>query len=86
MLLGPVTLVGIYLIVWWVVLFAVLPIGARSHHEAEMEVPGGGDPGSPVVHNLKRKAITTTWVAAIVWVVVAAVAEYALRRWAAGAP
>ncbi len=83
MQLGPVTLVAIYLVVWWVVLFAVLPLGARSHHEAGVEVPGGGEPGSPVVHNLKRKLFTTTWVAAVVWVVVVAAAEIALRRWAA---
>ena len=34
-------------------------------------MPGGGDPGSPVNPNLKRKFITTTWVSAIVWVVLA---------------
>ncbi len=43
-----------------------------------------GDPGSPVVHNLKRKVLTTTWVSAIVWVVVVAAAEIALRVWAQG--
>jgi predicted secreted protein len=84
MQLGPITLVAIYLTVWWVVLFAVLPLGAHSHHEAEVDVPGGGEPGSPVVHNLKRKVITTTWVSAIVWVVVVAAAEVALRSWARG--
>ena len=84
MQLGPVTLAAIYLTVWWVCLFAVLPLGSRSHHEAGLDVPGGGDPGSPVVHNLKRKVFTTTWIAAIVWVVVVAAAEIALRRWAEG--
>ena len=86
MQLGPFTLFAIYLTLWWTVLFAVLPLGSRSHHEAGLEVTDGGDPGAPVVHNLKRKAITTTWVSAIAWVVVVAVAEVFLRRWAAAAP
>ena len=83
MQLGPFTLVAIYLTVWWTVLFTVLPLGARSHHEAEVDPGHGGDPGSPVLPNLKRKAITTTWVAAIVWIVVVTTAEFFLRRWAA---
>lgn len=60
--------IAIYLTIWWTVLFTVLPLGARSHAEEGIEVPGGGDPGSPVNPNLKRKFITTTWVAAIVFV------------------
>ena len=26
--LGPVTMIGVYLVVWWTVLFAVLPLGS----------------------------------------------------------
>jgi predicted secreted protein len=64
---------SIYLVVWWTVLFAILPLGVRSHHEEGIEVPGGGDPASPVNPNLKKKFLTTSWVAAVVvaaiWVV-----------------
>jgi predicted secreted protein len=83
MQLGVPTMIAIYLTVWWTVLFAVLPLGARSHAEAGVETTDGGDPGAPVVHNMKRKALTTTWVAAVVWVVVVVIAEILLRRWAA---
>lgn len=82
MQLGPFTLVAIYLTVWWTVLFAVLPLGVQSHHEAGVDTPAGGEPGSPVVLNLRRKALTTTWVSALVWLVLVAAAEIALRRWA----
>ena len=41
--------------------------GRRSHAEAGIEVPGGGDPSSPVDPKLKRKFITTTWVSAILF-------------------
>lgn len=61
-----VTIVFIYLVVWWVTLFAILPIGVTSHWEAGIETPGGGDPSSPVDPKLKRKFLTTSWVAALV--------------------
>ena len=59
----------IYLIVWWTVLFAVLPLGAKSYAEAGIEVTDGGDPGAPVQPNLKKKFITTTWVSAVVFAI-----------------
>ncbi|HTI66811.1 MAG TPA: DUF1467 family protein [Caulobacteraceae bacterium] len=65
--------VFMYLVVWWTVLFAILPLGVRSHHEEGIDVPGGGEPASPVNPNLKKKFITTTWVSglvlAVIWVV-----------------
>ena len=82
MQLGPFTLVAIYLTLWWTTLFVVLPLGARSNHEAGADIPAGHEPSSPHVFNLKRKAFTTTWVAAIAWVVVVTAAEIALRGWA----
>ena len=61
---------SIYFVLWWVVLFAILPLGVRSHYDEGIEVPGGGEPGSPVNPNLKKKFITTTWVSAIVWAMI----------------
>ncbi|MBV9996543.1 MAG: DUF1467 family protein [Caulobacteraceae bacterium] len=61
------TSLAIYAIVWWVVLFAILPIGVVSHAEAGIVPPGGGDPGSPVNPKLGRKFLTTTWVSALIF-------------------
>ena len=63
--MGIPMIISMYLIVWWTVLFAILPIGVVSHAEAGVD-PQGGDPGSPVNPNLKRKFLTTTWVAALI--------------------
>lgn len=72
--MGPIWTLSIYFVVWWTVLFAILPLGIRSPAESGVQVKDGGDPGAPVNPNLKRKALTTTWVAAIVtgliWMVV----------------
>ena len=75
MKLGILTLIAMYFTIWWTVIFAVLPLGLRSHVEAGVEVPPGCDPGAPVKLNLKRKAITTTWVSAIVFAVLVFVIE-----------
>lgn len=66
--MSPITWAAVYLTIWWTVLFAVLPIGVVSHAEAGIDKGDGGDPGAPVDPKLKRKFFTTTWVAAVVWV------------------
>tara|TARA_R110000868_G_scaffold166847_1_gene401045 strand:- start:4115 stop:4417 length:303 start_codon:yes stop_codon:yes gene_type:complete len=59
--------VAIYLIVWWLVFFAVLPFGVRSQHE-EGGIEGEGiDPGAPVRPMIVRKVLATTLIAALVW-------------------
>ena len=60
--------VCVYLTIWWTVLFAVLPWGIQSHAEAGIDPGDGGDPGAPVNPRLLKKAITTTWVSAICFV------------------
>ncbi|MFV0280960.1 MAG: DUF1467 family protein, partial [Rhodoblastus sp.] len=49
---------------WWVVLFAILPLGVRSQHENEDGRPMGTDPGAPVAPRLLMKAGLTTLVSA----------------------
>ena len=40
------TALAIFFLIWWVVLFAVLPWGIRSQHEGQ-EMVAGTDPGAP---------------------------------------
>jgi predicted secreted protein len=75
--MGVGTSIAVYLTIWWTVLFAVLPLGAQSFAEAGVD-PEGGDPGAPVNPNLKRKFITTTWVSALIMLVVLAVVHFQL--------
>lgn len=76
MVVGPITLFAIYIIIWWVVLFTILPLGMN---QGDQERPtDGGDWGAPPSTNLKRKFITTTWVAAIVWVVLILILQFHL--------
>lgn len=67
-MVGPFTAVAIFLVCWWVVLFAVLPLGmSQGPRERQTD---GADWGAPENPNLKKKFITTTWIAAIAWAVI----------------
>lgn len=70
--------IAVYLVVWWVVLFAILPLGSQSHHEAGIDPGDGGDPGAPVNPNLARKFVTTTWVSAAALAVMWAIVSFVL--------
>jgi len=59
-------MVAIYFIIWWLVLFTVLPWGVRSQQE-QLDVVPGTDPGAPAIHGLRKKVIWTTVVATIVF-------------------
>ena len=60
------TAVAIFFLIWWVVLFAVLPWGIRSQHEGGDMAPGT-DPGAPTIPNLGRKLVWTTVVSLVVF-------------------
>ena len=59
---------AIYFVLWWIVLFAVLPFGIRSQAEAGEAVPGS-DPGAPVLPRMLRKLIWTTVLSIIIFAV-----------------
>lgn len=61
----------VYLMIWWTMLFAVLPWGVRRHDETV----DGADPGAPQVPLLKQKLIATTLVSALMWCLVAFLME-----------
>jgi predicted secreted protein len=71
------TAIAIYFIIWWVVLFAVLPFGVHSQEESGAVAPGT-DPGAPTMPLLLRKLIWTTVAASAVFALCALVYSYRL--------
>ena len=60
--------IAVYFTMWWIVLFAILPIGVKSQHEAGVtDLPAGADPGAPAAPMLVRKALWTTLVSALLF-------------------
>jgi len=58
--------IAVFLTIWWIVLFTVLPLGHRSLHE-DGETPAGSDPGAPLAPMLLKKAGITTAIAIVVF-------------------
>lgn len=59
--------VAIYFVMWWIVLFAVLPFGIRTQHEEGSAVEGT-EPGAPVLVRMGRKLLWTTSVTTVIFV------------------
>ena len=62
----------LYAVVWFMVMFIVLPIGRRTQGD-DGEIVPGTQAGAPVNFNLKRTLIIVSVVALVVWAVICAV-------------
>lgn len=62
---------GLYFVIWWILLFAILPVRVQSQAELGTVV-AGTDPGAPASPALRERAVWTSIVAALVFVALAA--------------
>ncbi len=67
--------IAVYFIMWWTVLFAVLPLNIKSQHEGDAGAEGT-DPGAPQKPQMFKKAIITTLITSVVYG-----AFYVWMRW-----
>lgn len=65
--------IAVYFIIWWLMLFVILPFGVRNAHESGESVEQGNEPGAPVRHHMLRKVLATSVLAAVVFAGVLAV-------------
>ena len=63
--MNPFTAVVLYALIWWTVLFAVLPFGTKPVVEADEQTGWRGAPERPLMW---RKILATTLVSALIWV------------------
>ena len=59
---------AVFLIIWWLVLFTVLPIGVSTQGEADDVVPGTPE-SAPAAPQLGRKFLITTIVSGIIFAI-----------------
>jgi len=55
----------VYVIIWWLVIFCVLPLGVKPSGVNDQ----GHEPGAPTNPRLGFKALLTTGISAVLWVV-----------------
>ncbi len=58
--------IAVYVVIWWTVLFAILPIGVRTQGEDGTIVPGTPE-SAPTRPRLVRIVLLTTLVASLVF-------------------
>ncbi len=75
--MSPLYAFFIYLLIWWVMLFTILPIGVERHEEDGK----GFDAGAPKFANLKKKLILNTVVSAVILAVIYVLVELDIIRW-----
>lgn len=64
--MGWVVGTATYVIIWWLVVFAVLPFGVRPAEEGDV----GRAAGAPAQPRIALKAVITTAIAAAIWLFV----------------
>jgi predicted secreted protein len=67
--------IAIYVILWWTVLFAVLPIGVRTQGEDGAVVPGTPE-SAPSAPRLVRVVVLTTLISAALFAACWAAVKY----------
>ena len=58
----------IYVIIWWIVFFSLLPVGIRSNNAKFNDKIAGEDPGAPKNPNIGKKFIYTTIITSIIFI------------------
>lgn len=75
--MNPFSAFVVFLIIWWVVLFGILPIGVRGQAE-DGKVVKGSEPGAPTKANMMWKVKVTTAIAIVLWVIVCSIIIFEL--------
>ena len=57
----------VYIIIWWIIFFSVLPFGIKSNKEAFRDDIHGIDPGAPKNPKIARKFLITTIITSIIF-------------------
>ena len=60
----------VYVMIWWIIFFSVLPIGIQSNKEIFKEKIEGMDPGAPKNPKIAKKFFITTLITTIIFSVI----------------
>jgi|TARA_B100001094_G_scaffold307570_1_gene339386 predicted secreted protein len=60
----------VYVLIWWIIFFSVLPIGIQSNKEKFQEKIEGIDPGAPNNPKIGKKFLITTILTSIIFLLI----------------
>jgi len=68
----------VYVLIWWIIFFSVLPVGIQSNKEKFKEKIEGVDPGAPLNPKIGKKFLITTLITSIIFIVIYYLVEFNL--------
>jgi len=68
----------VYVLIWWIIFFSVLPVGIQSNKEKFKEKIDGIDPGAPINPKIGKKFLITTLITSIIFIVIYYLVEFNL--------
>jgi predicted secreted protein len=75
--MGVLESIAVYVFIWWITLFVVLPFGVRTQHEDGSVVPGTPE-SAPANQRMGRIFLINSLVATVVFAIVYMVIAYQL--------
>ena len=60
----------VYVMIWWIIFFSILPVGIKSNKEAFKESIEGFDPGAPKNPKIGKKFLITTIITSILFIMI----------------
>ena len=60
----------VYVLIWWIIFFSVLPVGMQSNKRKFKEKLEGIDLGAPNNPNISKKFLITTIITSIIFIVI----------------
>ena len=60
----------VYVMIWWIIFFSLLPVGIQSNKEVFKDRIGGEDPGAPKNPKIAKKFLLTTLITSIIFMII----------------
>ena len=60
----------VYVLIWWMIFFSVLPVGIQSNKEKFRDKIDGMDPGAPINPKIGKKFLITTIITSVIFIVI----------------
>ena len=60
----------VYVMIWWIIFFSVLPVGIKSNKEVFKDSLEGLDPGAPKNPKIGKKFLITTIITSTLFIII----------------
>ena len=68
--MGTTGAIIVYICIWWIVFFSVLPVGIKSQNLEFKDDLQGNDPGAPKNPKMAKKFFITTLITSIIFLII----------------